>query len=116
VLLDPFGVHGHEAFEILEEHSLVVHETFHGTCPTDREVALEKDPIKTGFRSYDFFCILIDLNPSRHEPRHRGRLSKGSLTGSLLCQYEEEVKVKVIEDESERKTRNWGNASKDPLF
>jgi hypothetical protein len=60
VLLEPFGMCAHEGFKILEEQTLVRHKTVHGLRPTDRQIALEKNPIKTGYRSRDFLCMLID--------------------------------------------------------
>jgi hypothetical protein len=50
----------HERFELLEEQTLVRHETVHGIRPADRQIALEKNSIKTGYRSGDFLCMLID--------------------------------------------------------
>ena len=60
MLLDPFRLNSHELFELLEEQTLVRHETVHGLRPTDRQISLEKDPIKTGYRSRDFLCMLMD--------------------------------------------------------
>ena len=60
VLLEPFRVCAHERFELLEEQTLVRHETVHGLRPTDRQIALEKNSIKTGYRSGDSLCMLMD--------------------------------------------------------
>jgi hypothetical protein len=60
MLLDPFRLNAHELFELLEEQTLVRHETVHGLRPTDRQISLEKNPIKTGYRSGDFLCMLMD--------------------------------------------------------
>jgi hypothetical protein len=60
VLLEPLRLYAHKRFEVLEEQTLVRHETVHGLRPTDRQIALEKDSIKTRYRSGDFLCMLID--------------------------------------------------------
>jgi hypothetical protein len=60
MMLKAFRVCAHERFELLEEQTLVRHETVHGLRPTDRQIALEKNSIKTGYRSSDFLCMLID--------------------------------------------------------
>jgi hypothetical protein len=60
MLLEAFRLHAHERFELLEEQTLVRHETVHGLRPTDRQIALRKNSIKTGYRSGDFLCMLID--------------------------------------------------------
>jgi hypothetical protein len=60
MLLNPFRLYAHELLELLEEQTLVRHETIHGLRPTDRQISLEKNPIKTGYRSGDFLCMLMD--------------------------------------------------------
>jgi hypothetical protein len=60
MLLESLGVDGHEFLELLEQETLFAHKHVHGLRPTDRQVSLEKNPIKTGYRSRDFSCMLID--------------------------------------------------------
>ena len=38
-----------ESLEILDEKPLLAHKMFHGLPPTDRQVSLEEDPVKTGY-------------------------------------------------------------------
>jgi len=49
-----------QAFKILDEKPTGGHEPLHGFSPTDGEVPLENEPIKTGYRSRDFSCMLLD--------------------------------------------------------
>ena len=60
MLLESLGVFHHESLELLEQETLVVHESLHGIRPTDRQISFEQNPIKTGYRSCDFSCMLID--------------------------------------------------------
>ena len=60
VLLKPFRLCAHERFEFLEEQTLLRHETVHGLRPADRQIPFKKNSIKTGYRSGDFLCMLID--------------------------------------------------------
>jgi len=60
VLLEPFGMCAHEGFKILEEQTLLRHKTVHSLRPTDRQIALEKNSIKTGYRPGDFSCIVVN--------------------------------------------------------
>lgn len=60
MLLESLGVPRHEFLEFFEQETLVAHKPLHGLRPTDRQVSFEKNPIKTGYRSRDFSCMLID--------------------------------------------------------
>jgi hypothetical protein len=60
VLFDPVRLIGHKGFEILDEKPLGGHKPLHGFRPTDGEVSLENEPIKTGYRSRDFSRMLLD--------------------------------------------------------
>jgi len=60
MLFDPFRLYAHELLELLEEQTLVSHETIHGLRPADRQISLEKNAIKTGYCSGDFLCMLMD--------------------------------------------------------
>jgi hypothetical protein len=59
MLFESLGVLHHESLELLEQETLVVHESLHGIRPTDGQVSLEQNPIKTGYRSCDFSCMLV---------------------------------------------------------
>jgi hypothetical protein len=60
VSLDFFRLLGDERFEILQQKTLGGHEPIHVFCPTDSQVSFEEDSIKTGYRSGNFLCMLIN--------------------------------------------------------
>jgi hypothetical protein len=67
MLFDLLGVFSDKHLEILEQKTLGDDKSLHVFCPTDGQVSLEQNSIKTGYRSVDFLCMLIDKLFQRFE-------------------------------------------------
>ena len=60
VSFDPLRMLGDKLLEILEKKALGRHEPIHAFRPTDPQISFKQNSIKTGYRSGDFLCMLID--------------------------------------------------------
>ena len=55
VFLEPIGMLGHKALEVLDQQAILVEEAFQGPRPPQRKIALEKNPVETT----DETCYLV---------------------------------------------------------
>jgi len=60
VFFDLLRVLGDKSLEILEQKASGRYESIHVFCPADRQISFEQKSVKTGYRSGDFLCMVID--------------------------------------------------------
>lgn len=58
--LDGLGMFHHELLEVLDQHPLPCEQGFHRPRPAEREMALERHPVKTGNDTGDIFVEPIE--------------------------------------------------------